>query len=283
MSSVVRTVTPFINMETLLKALTAVGCHYTIQGNTILTDRHDYYGTQKFVLDGSRYVFMHDSSAADMKFGPNYPWGNIDMRQYKSVGSFLNAVAVQYSTIYNGQIRELESKRIAAAAQAEQLEKAEQERQRQLAQAEAERKRAEEEQRRIEQERLAAIARAERLRKEQLAEEERRRQLAQAEAERKRAEEEQRRIEQERLAAIARAERLRKEQLAEEDRLKLLAQAQAEIKKAEEEKQRLERERKEFVEKQRSAIVAKAKEQGYDVRETVVDSKIKLVLIQTTY
>ena len=90
-------------------------------------------------------------------------------------------------------------------------------------------------------------------------------------------------LERKRLAAIAEAERLQREQLAEQERLRLIAKAEEERKKAEAEKQRLERERKEYVEQQKAAIIKKAKEQGYDVRETVIDNKIKLVLVQTTY
>jgi hypothetical protein len=168
MSSVVRTATPFINRELLLKALDAVGCRYTIQGNEILTDRQDYYGAQKFIFQNGRYVFVHE------EYAQHYSWGNINMQQYKSSCSFIAAVGQEYNSIYAKQLEELERKRLAAVA-----------------------------------------------------EEERR--------------------------------------------------------KAEEEKQRLERERKEFVEKQRVAIIAKAKEEGYDIQETMVDNKIKLVLVQTTY
>jgi hypothetical protein len=189
-SSIVKTATPFINRELLLKALDAVGCRYSIQGNEILTDRQDYYGAQKFVLQNGRYGFVHEKNAQ------NYSWGNINMQQYKSSSSFIAAVEKEYNYIYQKQLEELERKR---------------------------------------------------------------------------------------LAAIAEAERLRKEKLAEQERLRLLAIAEEERKKAEEEKQRLERERKEFVEKQRAGIIEKAKEQGYDIQETMVDNKIKLVLVQTTY
>jgi len=190
MSSFVKTATPFINRELLLKALDAVGCRYQIQGSTILTDRQDYYGAQKFILQNGRYVFVHEEHAQ------HYPWGNINMQQYKSSRSFIAAVGKEYNSIYAKQLEELERKR---------------------------------------------------------------------------------------LAAIAEAERLHKEQLAEQERLRLIAIAEETRKRVEEEKQRLERERKEFVEKQRAAIVAKAKEQGYDIQETRVDNKIKLVLVQTTY
>ena len=171
MSSVVKTLTPFINMELLLKALEGVGCGYTVCGNEIITNRKDYYGSQKFVFMNGRYCFLHDSSADDMRFGPHYPWGNIG---YEKVSQFLGAVAKEYNRIFAKQLEELERKRLSA--------------------------------------------------------------------------------------------------IAEEER-----------KKAEEEKQRLERERKEFVEKQRAAIVTKAKEQGYDVQETKIDNKVKLVLVRTVY
>jgi hypothetical protein len=196
MSSIVTTATPFINRELLLKALDAVGCRYTIQGNEIITDRQDYYGKQKFVFLNGRYSFQHDSSAENMIYGPHYRWGNIDMQQHKTVSQFINSVGEIYNKLYQKQLEELERKR---------------------------------------------------------------------------------------LAAIAEAERLRKEKLVEQERLRLIAIAEEERRKAEEEKQRLERERKEFVEKQRAGIIAKAKEEGYDIQEKMVDNKIKIKLVQTSY
>ena len=175
MSSKVKTATPFINRELLLKALDAVGCRYTIQGGDIHTERRDYYGAQKFVLQNNgRYAFVYEDS-----------WRN-------SSNSFLADVEKKYNYFY-------------------------------------------------------------------------------AEAERRR------------LAAIAEIERLRREQLAEQERLRLIAIAEEERREAEEEKQRLERERREFVEKQRAGIIAKAKEEGYDIEEKMVDNKIKIVLRQTSY
>jgi len=168
MSSVVKTITPFINKELLLKALDVVGCKYKISGDNILTERKDYYGSQKFILQNGRYAFEYEKDAQ------RYSWGNINMQQYRSSSSFLAAVGREYNAIYQKQLEELERKRLAA--------------------------------------------------------------------------------------------------IAEEER-----------KRIEEERQRLERERKEFVAKQRDAVIAKAKEQGYDIQETVVDNKIKLVLVQTTY
>jgi DNA-binding transcriptional regulator YhcF (GntR family) len=165
-SSVVKTRTPFLNMEILMQALDAISCAYTVGGNNIITKRTDYRGQQKFVFQNGKYLFQHED-------------GDYGLRQYGTethnpTHSFLAAVEKEYNAIYKRRLEELERKR---------------------------------------------------------------------------------------LTAIVEAER----------------------KKAEEEKQRLERERKEFVAKQRAAIIEKAKEQGYNVQETVVDNKIKLVLVQTTY
>jgi hypothetical protein len=159
MSSVVKSITPFINKDFLCKALDAVGCKYTIQGNTILTDRVDYYGNQRFELINGRFALLHDSSANSMRFGPRYPWGNINNQQYKTVSDFLKQVEAAYNESYRKRLEELE------------------------------------------------------------------------EAERK----------------------------------------------------RLEQERLEFVEKQKQTVIAKAKAQGYSVREERVKEKIKLVLVRNTY
>ena len=166
MSSVVKTRTPFLNQLILTKALAAVGCSYTVNGNTIITNRVDYRGNQQFVFENGKYFFRHED-------------GDYGLRQYgterrQSTHSFMTTVEKEYNALYKRQLEELERKR---------------------------------------------------------------------------------------LGAIAEAER----------------------RKAEEEKQRLERERTEYVAQQKAAIIAKAHEQGYDIRETVVDNKIKLVLVQTTY
>ena len=174
MSSIVKTVTPFINEELLLKALDAIGCKYQVVGNEIITDRTDYYGRQKFVFQNNRYCFFHDSSAERFIHGPRYPWGNIDLKQHKKVSEFLKSVEDAYNEVYRKRLEELE-------------------------------------------------------------------------------------------------------------RLRLEAAAEAERKRLEEERLRLERERQEYVEKQRTSIIAKAKEMGYYVQEKKVKETIKLVLVRTTY
>lgn len=114
MSSIVKTITPFINKEFLCEALKAVGCEYTIQENAIITDRQDYYGRQKFELINGRFVFLHDSSAENMRFGPRYPWGNINAQQYKTVSDFLKHLETAYNDIYRKRMEELERLRLEA-------------------------------------------------------------------------------------------------------------------------------------------------------------------------
>ena len=63
MSSRVTTHTMFIDKECLLKALDDIGCKYKVQGETIVTERKDYYGDEIFMLRNGKFVFMHDSAA----------------------------------------------------------------------------------------------------------------------------------------------------------------------------------------------------------------------------
>lgn len=71
---------------------------------------------------------------------------------------------------------------------------------------------------------------------------------------------------------LAELERLRQEELANQERIRL-----------EQEIKRIEEERKAFVEKQKQAIIDKAKERGYSVKEKKIKNKVKLVLVRHTY
>jgi len=51
----------------------------------------------------------------------------------------------------------------------------------------------------------------------------------------------------------------------------------------EEEKKRLEQERLAFIDKQKTTIIERAKEQGYSIKEEKIKGKIKLVLVRNTY
>jgi hypothetical protein len=203
MSSRVKTVTPFINKDLLYRALTAIGCRYYVDGNTIITERMDYYGNQRFEWINGRFAYIHESNV-----GTNYTWRfDVD----KSVREFLTRVENEYDAIYRRQQEELQRRRLEAECLRLEAERrqAEAERKRLEAerqQAEAERKRieaekrqAEEEQRRQEEKRCRAEEEQRRRKKErQRAEEEQRR----AEEERLRVEEELWRLEEERRTYV---------------------------------------------------------------------------------
>jgi len=135
MSSLVKTITPFIDREILCQALQECGCQYQIQGNNILTDRRDYFGLQMFQLQQGRFVYLHDSDA--VMFSSSFPWENINQQQYKTVSSFLEQVEKHYNDIYQRRLAEIELEKQRAA--------------------EEERRRLEEERIRLENERKAFV------------------------------------------------------------------------------------------------------------------------------
>jgi hypothetical protein len=117
---------------------------------------------------------------------------------------------------------------------------------------------------------------------------------AKQEQERLRREAEKCRLEAERLRRLEaeqkqreEAERLRLEReraLQEQARLEAERLSQeAEARRLEAERLRMERERQAFVQAQKERVIAKAKEQGYTVREERVAQKVKLVLVRHTY
>ncbi|MHB9294740.1 hypothetical protein PilKf_00465 [Pillotina sp. SPG140] len=106
------------------------------------------------------------------------------------------------------------------------------------------------------------------------------REYQQAVAKREAERQERERIEREYQQAIAKreAERQERERIERE-----YQQAIAKIEAAKRERERIEQERREYVAKQKAAIIAKAKAQGYDVREETVQETVKLVLVRNTY
>ena len=119
MSHVSKTITPFIDKEILCQALTSAGCAITVTNSEIITDRKDYYMLQKFSFQNGRYVFMHDSSADVFIYGPRYPWGNIDKKEYKTVTAFLTDIETRYNALYQKKLEEIERARLEAIAEAE--------------------------------------------------------------------------------------------------------------------------------------------------------------------
>lgn len=64
MSAVVKTLTPFTDRTLLQESLENLGVNYQLQGNTIITNREDYFGAQRFEQDHQgRYRFRSDSDA----------------------------------------------------------------------------------------------------------------------------------------------------------------------------------------------------------------------------
>jgi hypothetical protein len=111
MSSVVKTITPFINRELLLQALDEVGCKYTIKGDSIVTERVDLRGNQEFIWKNRRFLFQHDSY--------NYLWRDRNLKSYQPVSSFLKAVEKSYNVIYKRKLAEIERRRLASEVEAE--------------------------------------------------------------------------------------------------------------------------------------------------------------------
>jgi flagellar biosynthesis GTPase FlhF len=211
-----KTITPFINKDLLRQALTAVGCNHSVQGNTIVTERKDYYGNQKFEFINGRYTYVHESNA-----GTSYGWrSNVDI----SVRDFLTRVENEYNAISRRQQEELERKRLEAERLRLEAERRQEEAERKRL--EAEKQRAEAERKRLEAEKRKAEAEKKRLEEERRrAEEEQRRQ----EEEVRRAEEEKRRLEEERRLAEEELRRLEEERrtYVEKQRQTIIANAKS--------------------------------------------------------
>ena len=96
MSAVIKTITPFIDLECLCKALTAVGCGIHIQGNKLITDRQDVrLGFQEFQKDNyGRYVL--------------FAYSQTDRNQI----DFIRLVEKQYNLIYQNKLEEVERLRL---------------------------------------------------------------------------------------------------------------------------------------------------------------------------
>ena len=105
MSAIVKTATPFLNLEILCQALEEQGVNISLQGDTIVClNRQDYYGQQKFQLNNGRYALLHDSSRTLR--------GGIRSNQ-----DFLNALEESYNRLWNEQLSRLEAERLEAERQ----------------------------------------------------------------------------------------------------------------------------------------------------------------------
>ncbi|GHU30657.1 hypothetical protein FACS1894172_04300 [Spirochaetia bacterium] len=171
MSSVIKTITPFLNKELLLQALNQIDCIHTVQGNEIIVSGANYSFNQvngRFFWSNGRFNFQYGLAYSA------YRYRDVDFKELKVMSSFWGTLEQAYDELYRRKLEELEKQRLAAAVESER-----------------------------------------------------------------------KRLEEERL--------------------------------------RLEKERQEYVEKQKTTIIAKAKEKGYTIREENAKGKIKLVLVRNTY
>lgn len=100
MSSVVKTNTMFTDGECLIKAIEANGVTVTSSSLTeIVTDRIDYRGPQKFVFEGGRYVFVHDSHDS--------AWSLDRVKKWKPLGEWLSDVNESYVSEYGLKLERL--------------------------------------------------------------------------------------------------------------------------------------------------------------------------------
>ena len=96
----------FVDEECLIKAIEANETKVTSHNGTIIiTDRVDYYGAEKFVLENGRYVFMHDSTADRM--GNRYPWNRNSLKNWKNVSEWLSDVNKSYNREYELKLERL--------------------------------------------------------------------------------------------------------------------------------------------------------------------------------
>lgn len=106
MSSVIKTNTMFVDCECLVEAVKATGVGVTSYSEErIVTGRVDYYGAEMFVLEGGRYVFMHDSTAD--KMGNRYPWNRNMLHEWKNVGAWLSDVNGFYNDFYRQKLERI--------------------------------------------------------------------------------------------------------------------------------------------------------------------------------
>lgn len=96
MSAVIKTATPFIDLECLCKALESVGCGFRVEGNKVITNRQDVrLAFQEFQKDNfGRYAL--------------FAYSHTDRNQ----ADFIRLVEKQYNDIYQKKLEELELKRL---------------------------------------------------------------------------------------------------------------------------------------------------------------------------
>jgi hypothetical protein len=89
MSSIVKTVTPFLNRELLLQALDSVGCKYAIQENEIV------------MLQDQRQRFTWDSAFGRFKFSYySHNYSESEFKELKARYDFLGPIEQSYNDLF---------------------------------------------------------------------------------------------------------------------------------------------------------------------------------------
>lgn len=108
MSSVVTTLTPFVEKDVLLCALQDLGVSYTESGQNILTEREDYQGNQTFVWTNGQFFFQHERYRERLD----------TFKEWKTTDSFLKAVETAYQNQYTLKLERLaEAERLRLEAE----------------------------------------------------------------------------------------------------------------------------------------------------------------------
>lgn len=107
MSAVIKTVTPFIDLECLCEALTAVDCGFRVQENKVITNRQDVrLGFQEFQKDNyGRYAL--------------FAYSHTDKNQI----DFIRIIEKKYNVIYQNKLEEAERLRLEEKKKRLELER----------------------------------------------------------------------------------------------------------------------------------------------------------------
>ncbi len=103
MSVVIKTLTPFTEQDVLISALEALDVSVEVSNDVLITDRHDYQGSQNFIWDGSIYRLAHDSDELMGKV-----IGHSFGKSYTKVKQFLSNLDVQYKEAHKLKLERIE-------------------------------------------------------------------------------------------------------------------------------------------------------------------------------
>lgn len=95
MSAVIKTLTPFVEQDVLLEALSSLGVECHVKNNLIMTDRVDYQGTQHFQINDGVYQLVHDSDELQGRL-----ISDSLSNKYTAVKQFLGELEIAYKSTY---------------------------------------------------------------------------------------------------------------------------------------------------------------------------------------